>query len=246
MKRIINLKNTCYLCLLIFVLSGCDSKPVVDLFKKDLKVKVSFNDTDGLSTDSPVYMEDSGEKGPIGQVKEIETTEEGNKLVHLAIKYDYRKLIFTNTMFVLDNPVIGNEQTSILVATVGKDSLAKPLKSGTTVKGSTLTDYNIALAKKGMSEMLDNASVQAKKYLDDFNKYVESFDMDKFISQLDETTKAITEYSKEQKEKFDREILPQIEKLTKELEKKLEQKGDDRERKKLEKEYEKLKDGVAI
>ena len=229
-----------------YSISGCDSKPIADLFEKDLKVNVVFKDTDDLLSDSVVYMEEDNERVNIGSVKEIEINKDANKVVHLAILYDYRDLMNTGTMFVLDSPFIGNEQTRILVANVARDSLATPLKSGATVNGSTWTDYNIALAKKGMSELMDDASVQAKKYLNEFNKYVESFDMDQFISQVQETTDAISKFSKEQKENFEKEVLPEIEKLIEDIEKKLEQSGDDEDMRKLEKEYEKLKDSVAI
>ena len=242
-------RNLLLICSLLFLgclISGCDSKPVVDLFKKDLKVNVLFKDTDNLSPDSVVYMEKDNEKVNIGSVKKIETSKNGNKIVHLAIFYDYRELINSDTMFVLDSPLIGNRPTSIFAANAARDPFAAPLKSGLTVNGFARTDYSIALAQKGISEWIEGTSEETEKYLEDFKKYVESFDMDKFISQVEDTAEAVSDFSKEQKKKFKKDIFPEIEKLIDDLEKKIEQSGDDADRQKLEREYDKLKDSVTI
>lgn len=240
------LKNIFYFCLLLFILTGCDSKPVVDLFKKDLNVNVQFKDTDNLLSGSAVYMEKDNERVNIGSVKGIEDNKNGNKVVRLAISYDYREFMNTGTMFVLDSPFIGKKQTRIFVSNATHDSLDTPLKSGATVNGFTWTGYGIALAKKGMSEWMGGASVETKQYLNNLNEYVESIDIEKFNSQVEELTRAVSEFSEEQKKIFKKEILPEIEKLIENLKKKLEQSGDDTDTQKLEKGYKKLKDSIAV
>lgn len=238
-----------YLCSVfsvLFILSACDSGPAASLFKGDLKVNVIYEDTKNLAVNNVVYMEDAAEKTVIGFVKKIKQTEEGNKLVNLIIEHDYRDMIFSNTMFVLNSSLFANESPGILAATIPSELPAAPLESGDVVKGVTYTEYSLAMARKGTLEFIDAASAKAKEYFENLKTYSDEFDMDEFMSQLRETARAVGDFSKEQKEKFVKEILPEIERLMEDAKKNLDQNGSTKDKQQLEKEYEKLKDNVEI
>jgi hypothetical protein len=148
-------------------------------------------------------------------------------------------------MFVLDSPFFGNDKTGILVATIPDKTDVMPLKSGSVVKGISLIDYNIALAKYGVTTLLDIATEQTKELIEKFNKQVETYDSDKFKNQLQETSKDISDFTEEQKQKIEKEVLPEIKTLMDNTMKNFKQGEDSKKMEEVQKEHEGLKDSVS-
>ena len=210
----------------------------------DLKLRVLFDETKQLQVGAKVDYAHCYQT--VGRVKNISLCENGKTAVDLIIFSQFKGLVRSGVMFVVDCPLFSNGQTRILMDILSKDTGNCPIESGTTLNGVTWIFYKMAVAADSMSPVADTVFELSKTLLNELEIFVKSDDFDRLLEAIEKQAKIISSYTIEQKRRFERDILPEIEKKIKNHCNRLKTIYNQEEIKKLEKELNELKHSLDI
>lgn len=225
------------LSLFLFILlvgSGCF------LFDTALKLKVMFDDPNGLKKGAVVvyaYREQA-----IGKITEIEALNSGDVIVHAKIAPDYKGLVRTGALFVIENPLFDKTKPARLVMDVlPKDMNNPPIESGTLVKGVSWAYYQMAVSAAAVGPAIDSLIKQSRRFIAEIEALVQSGEIDRLVEELKAETERIAELTRAQRKDFVENILPELERQVADVLKKLEQSRNQTDRDNLQKEFDGLK-----
>jgi len=210
----------------------------------DLKLRILFDETKQLQIGAKVDYAHCDQT--VGRVKNVSLCENGKTAVDLIIFSQFKGLVRSGVMFVVDYPLFSNDPTRILMDILSKDIDNPHIKSDTTLNGATRIFYKMAVAADPISPVADTVVEHSKILLNELENFVKSDDFDRLLEALEEQAKIISDYTIEQKRRFERDILPEIEKKIKNHHKKLKTIYTQEEIKKLEKELNELKHSLDI
>ena len=212
--------------------------------ESDLKLCILFDETKQLEVGAKVDYAHCDQT--VGRVKNISLCENGKTAVDLIIFSQFKGLVRSGVMFVVDCPVFSKEPARILMDILSKDIDNPLIKSGTTLNGVTWVFYKMAVAADSMSPVADTVFELSKTLLNELEVFVKSDDFDRLLEALEKQAKIISGYTIEQKRRFERDILPEIEKKIKNHYERLKTIYNQEEIKKLEKELNELKHSLDI
>jgi len=205
----------------------------------DLKLRILFDETKQLQVGAKVDYAHCDQT--VGMVKNVSLCENGKTAVDLIIFSQFKGLVRSGVMFVVDYPLFSKDTTRILMDILSKDIDNPHIKSGTTLNGVTWVFYKMAVAADEISPVADSVFELSKTLLNELEVFVKSDDFDRLLEALEKQAKIISSYTIEQKRRFERDILPEIEKKIKNHYERLKTIYNQEEIKKLEKELNELK-----
>lgn len=220
---------------LFIVLTGCVA--ITDLLKLDLKVKLVVDNLKGIHENTLIYKVEQETEKAIGRVTKVKATDNGQPVVYLKIDSEYRDLIREGSLFVVIRPLLSVDPPHILVDTLPKDMENPPLKSDAIVYETSYVKYGLMEATNALTDVLD----VWKNFMKDLDDYLKSDDFDQFLKHLKQSAEDIGNYSMEQKQRFEKDILPQIEEKTGQAIKALQEKSENGLTADLQKEMNELK-----
>ncbi|RLC23282.1 MAG: hypothetical protein DRH21_07245 [Deltaproteobacteria bacterium] len=221
------------------LLLGCDY-----FSGSDLKLRILFDETKQLQVGAKVDYAHCDQT--VGRVKNVSLCENGKTAVDLIIFSQFKGLVRSGVMFVVDYPLFSNGPARILMDILSKDIDNPQIKSGTTLNGVTLVFYKMVVAADSMSPVANTVIEHSKILLNELEVFVKSDDFDRLLEALEKQAKIISGYTIEQKRRFERDIFPEIEKKIKNHYERLKTIYNQEEIKKLEKELNELKHSLDI
>lgn len=246
MKKIISV------IVLIIMVSGfntfCFASPfsnIMSFFQRDLVIDVVYANHKNLIQGSQVYLakDPQGEKILIGKVTKVSLTDSQMSKVQIVIDKKYKQKMYESTSFVLmSNAFLKNSTPHIVAVPPADISNKKLLEKGSLVNGISFLEYKIAIASKGLKQILDNIKTQNSELLDQLDQYIKTLNTDAFQIKMDELMGQVSQFSAEQKEMFKKEVLPSLRKMLDSLK---EQNGSQKS-KDLEKQLKKIEDMVDV
>ena len=243
--------------MLLFLLSGCRNS--------DLHFSVQFERLGDLNARAAVYLE----RAPIGQVKQISSTDRGDFLVEVSIPEEHRSKVTQSARFYIGEDPQDSEKTALVMLPGAADDA--PLEADAIVKGvpapglldSLLSSFRqnadeasvalqqaIADFKRSAAVKSNELNRQLESSLGDINRQFREFDpsslapSDAEIRVLEESLDAfIAEFERAGKELQDQlrlEVIPQLRRDLKALKKKLQRERRDEELEKVERKLQEL------
>ena len=203
MKQPVKIFLTCFIASAVF-LFGCGYSG------SDLKLRILFDEVKNLQIGANVDYAHCDQT--VGRVVNVSLCENGKTAVDLIIFSQFNGLAKSGVMFVVDYPLFGKGQSRILMDILSKDINNPQIKSGTTLNGVNRVFYKMAVGADSISPVADTVVAHSKILLDELESFVKSDDFDHLLKALEKQAKIISGYTMEQKRKFEKNILPEIEK----------------------------------
>ena len=210
----------------------------------DLKLRILFDETKQLQVGAKVDYAHCDQT--VGRVKNVSLCENGKTAVDLIIFSQFKGLVRSGVMFVVDYPLFSKDPTRILMDILSKDIDNPQIKSGATLNGVTWIFYKMAAAADSISPVANTVVEHSKILLNELESFVKSDDFDRLLEALEKQAKIISGYTIEQKRRFEKDILPEIEKKIKNHYKRLNTIYSQEDLKKIEKELNELKHSLDI
>ena len=210
----------------------------------DLKLRILFDETKQLQVGAKVDYAHCDQT--VGRIKNVSLCENGKTAVDLIIFSQFKGLVRSGVMFVVDYPLFSNDPTRILMDILSKDIDNPQIKSGTTLNGVTWIFYKMVVAADSISPVANTVVEHSKILLNELEIFVKSDDFDRLLEALEKQAKIISGYTIEQRRRFERDILPEIEKKIKNHYKRLNTIYSQEDLKKIEKELNELKHSLDI
>lgn len=129
----------------------------------DLELYLIFDRTKELQEGASVNYAQTSQT--IGKVEKISFRKDGKTVVQVAIFPQFKRMVRTGAMFIVDYPFLTNRQPRILMDILSKDSDNPPIKSGTTINGVTWIFYKMTIAADTVSPAADFFFAQSKNLL---------------------------------------------------------------------------------
>lgn len=222
---------------------------LLSIFQRDLVINIQYKDHKNLIQGSEVYMaqDPKGQKTLIGNVKKISFVEPKTSNVEVVINKEYKEKIYETTRFVLMSGFFAENSKPYIIAIPSLGSSNQThLKSGSSVKGFSFLEYRFAVAGEELTELMDNFREQNEEILNQFEQYMESFDTEAFQRQMDDLIGKISKFSAEQKETFNKEVLPSLRKMFESMMEKLEEQNNGKKSKELENQLMEIERSVNV
>ncbi len=230
-----NLNNRCLVFfMLFFILAGCDN-----FLNPSLKISVLFRDTKGVQVGAAVIHTDS--KQQIGKVTKVEVLKNGEIAIDLEIQPEFKDLVRKKALFALDSPIFGNYPVRVVMRMLPEDTANSPLATGATVPGVSWAEYNTTDMFAKFRPMISDLIKQWEDAVDELDRYLKSKDFDQFLQSLGDEAERIENFTKEQKQQFEDEILPELEKKVDQAIKQFEKMMEKSEIEKLQKKLDEMK-----
>lgn len=241
-----------FIAIILSFNSPCFANPlssILSLFQRDLVVYVLYTNHSNLIQGSDVYLakDPTDRKTLIGKVRKVSLVGSQMSKVEISVDKKYKEAIYETTEFVLMSSLFSKDSTPYIVAISSLEATDKtPLKSGASVKGIGFFEYKIATAGKAFEKSLDSIKEQNKALMNQFEKYLETFNSEGFHEKLDALIHQISQFSTEQKETFKKEVLPALKNMVDSIMKQLEEQNHMKESKDLEKRLNKIEKMVDV
>ena len=175
----------------------------------NLKLCILFDKTKLLKTGASVNYARNNQT--IGRVKNISIREDGKIAVDMIIFSQFKGLVRSGVMFVVDSPFLTGGQTRIIMDVLPKDSDNPEIKSGAVLNGVTWFFYKMAIAADTINPVADVVIAHSKRLLDELELFIQSEDIDRLLAAFEKLAAIISGYTTEQKRNFEKNILPELE-----------------------------------
>ena len=180
---------------------------------------IRFNDIEGLRKDDQVFFDQT----PIGVVKDIEYTDDGNYLVKVAVEDQYSPLPKDSSTFYIDSNPENESQKAVRIIQIQDDG--NTIEKNAIVEGQT---KYAAIYGQIANKFRKNGRVMESE-INEFFKRIQNLSEDEQIKQLerqlDKILAEIENLSAQMKHKLETEILPRIKEQIEELRRRLEEIG---------------------
>jgi paraquat-inducible protein B len=190
----------------------------------DLKLKITFDDIDGLKQGDRVVQEGT----QIGEVQEIFCNKDGKFELSIEIFPDFKTLVTDKSRFVIvsDPEKKGHGAVDVLRS----NGAGTPLKNGAHLKGSNPWEA-----------WGDQAKQKWDQFLDEFNRLPVEAWYRQLQQEMEELAKTLKQSKKEVREKLKREVIPRLEKALEEMKSWLKSQGREKDAEPLERQMKEIK-----
>ena len=219
----------------------------LDIFRPDLKFDLMVDRTEGLKVGDAVELQnETGQEQVIGRIDAIPDARGGQPLVKIRIQSRYKDQVRAGSRVVVDRPWLQDRAVRIYIVTPADQVASEPLRSGAVVPShSAVADKTARMAGR-VQAFMETLLERSREYLDHLRSEVDQGNFDQFLDRLKDTARTVTRYTREQKERFTREILPELERMMESARKHFEQMRDPRKEEELEQEFKRLKEELAV
>ncbi|MBN1472952.1 MAG: hypothetical protein JW925_14350 [Syntrophaceae bacterium] len=242
MKKTKSIRMAMVAVCLAVIFSACDT--VQNLFSNKLNIKMIVEDANGIHKNSPVFLVNGVEQNQIGRISKIKSTNSGGAIVYLSIEKEFRSAIRGDTVFTVCRPLLTPMPPNILVDGIHTFRTEAPLlDSGAIVHETSYTKYQLLLAASAMKDIYDVIIRKSLQFMSELDHYLQSNSFDQILDQMDQIAQDIASFTLQQKERFEKEILPQLEESIDEAIKKYMEEGQEENNKdRLEQEMQKIRE----
>ena len=219
----------------------------LDIFRPDLKFDLMVDRTEGLKVgDAVEFQNETGQRQVIGRIDAVPDARGGQPLVKIRIQSRHKDQVRAGSRVVVDRPWLGERTVRIYIVTPMDQAASEPLRSGAVVQSrSAVADKTARMADR-VQALMETFLERSREYLDHLRSEVDQGHFDQFMDRLKDTARAVTRYTREQKDRFTREILPELERMMESARKHFQETHDPRKGEELEKAYKRLKEELAV
>jgi hypothetical protein len=220
---------------------------LLDIFRSDLEFTLVVDRTDGLRAGDPVELEESdGRRELIGRIDAIPDSGGGDPVVAIRIDARHKERVRAGSRVVVDRPWMSEGPARIYIVTPSGHEDAEPLRSGAVVMARSPAAEKAERVAEQVQRFMEALGDRSRESLDHLKKEIEGGRLDRFMEQLNEGARAAEKYSREQKERFAKEILPELERLMESARQRFRERPDPEQEKKLEQEFKRLKEELSV
>ncbi|HDI60066.1 MAG TPA: hypothetical protein ENF48_06920 [Desulfobacteraceae bacterium] len=220
---------------------------LLDVFRTDLEFTLVVDRTEGLRVGGPVEFEDiDGRREVIGCIDAIPDPGGGDPVVSIRIEARHKERVRAGSRVIVDRPWMGDGAVRLYIVTPSGQEGAEPLRSGAVVVARSPAAEKRQRLTERVQRFMETLGERSQAYLERLKREIEGGQLDSFMDQLDETARAAEKYSREQKERFAEEILPELERLMESARQRFKEKPDPQQEEKLEREFKRLKEELSV
>jgi hypothetical protein len=220
---------------------------LLDVFRTDLAFTLVVDSTDGMRAGDPVELEDNdGRREVIGRIDRIPDPGGGDPVVSVRIDASHKKRVRAGSRVILDRPWMSDGAVRIYIVSPAGQENAAPLQSGAVVMARSPASEKAGRITEQLQRFMEALGNRSQAYLERLKNEIDGGQLDRFMDQLDETARAAERYSREQKERFAKEILPELERLMESARQRFKEQPDPQQEEKLEREFKRLKEELAV
>ncbi len=219
---------------------------LLDIFRSDLELTLVVDRTEGLRTgDAVEFQDETGRRQAIGRIAAIPDDGGGQPVVSVRIDARYKDRVRTGSRAVVDRSWAGEGPARIYIVTPEDQAASPPLRSGAVMRAQSLAADRAARIAGRVQAFMEKLLERSREYLDQLRSEVDRGNLDKFKDQLGKMAGAVSRYTREQKERFTREVLPELERIMESARRRFKAMQDPEKQKELEREYQRIKEGLA-
>jgi hypothetical protein len=208
---------------------------VVGCSEEGLTFKIRFPEISGLRAEDPVVYE----QNRIGKVIEIVYSKEGDYLVKVVIAKEFTHATTGNSRFLISKDP--QDETRKAVEVVDSVKGGEPLQKGVTVEGSSRTAVVLDQFFGSMKDTLKDLQGTLDEMTEPLRRIPDSDEMKMLRKQLNDLMEDLKQKGADARGKFEKEILPELEKRMDELRERLKKFGREKEMDPLDEEMKDLK-----
>jgi ABC-type transporter Mla subunit MlaD len=220
---------------------------LMDIFRSDLAFTLVVDRADGLRTGDPVEFENAdGRREVIGRIDAIPDPGGGDPVVSIRIEARHKERVRAGSRVVLDRPWMGDGAARIYIVTPEEARDTEPMRSGAVVQARTPAAEKAERMAGQVQILMEQLLDRSRQYLDRLKTEIDGGQWDRFMDQLEDTARTVERYSREQKERFSKEILPELERLMESARQRFRENPDPQREEKMEREYKRLKEELSV
>ncbi len=220
---------------------------LLDVFRADLAFTLVVDRSEGLRVGDPVEFEDeSGRREVIGRIAAIPDSRGGEPVASIRIDARHKERVRSGSRVIIDRPAMADAAVRIYIVTPEDRRDAEPLRSGALMLARTPVDEKAERVAGQVRVFMERLLDRSRQYLDRLKAEIDDGQLDRFMEQLEETARAVSRYSQEQKERFAKEVLPELERLMESARKRFQDQPDPQRQEDLEREFKRLKEELSV
>ena len=218
-----------------------------DIFRSDLKFKLVVDRTDGLSVGDAVAFEDeAGQRQAIGRITAIFPAGAAQPVLAIAIDARHKDRVRQGSRVIIDRPWTADGAAHLYIVTPADQADSPPLPSEAVVTARTAAAEKTEQLLGRVRVFMDSLIERSREYLERLQTEIDGGEFDRFVDQLKDTARIVGRYSREQKEKFATQVLPELERLMDSARRRFEQLKDPHKGEELEREFKRIKEELAV
>ena len=219
--------------LLLFIIVGVVF--MAGCYEKELTFTIRFQEINGLKAEAPVVFE----QNQIGKVTGITYTKEGVYLVDVVIAKEFTHATTKNARFYIGTDPQDAARKAVEVVNPSKGG--ELLEKGVTVEGSSRATALLDQFLGGMKDSLKGLEGTLEGLVEPLRKIPDSAEVKRLRKELSDLIEALKQKGVSTREKFEEEILPELQKKMEQLRERLKKFGREKEMDPLEEEMKNLK-----
>jgi hypothetical protein len=220
---------------------------LLDVFRADLELTVVVDRIEGLRAGDPVEFQDNdGRREIIGRIDAIPDAHGGDPVISVHIEAQHKERVRAGSRVILERPWRSDGAARISILPPAGQPDTEPMRSGAVVMARSPASEKAERMTEQVQRFMEALGERSQMYLERFKDEIDSGRLDRFMNQLDETVRSAERYSREQKERFTREILPELERLMDSARRRFKENPDPQQEEKLEREFRRLKEELAV
>lgn len=220
---------------------------LLDVFRTDLAFTLVVDRSDGLRVGDPVEFQDNdGRREVIGRIDAIPDPVGGDPVVSVRIDARHKERVLAGSRVIVDRPWMNDDAVRIYIVPPDDPQVAEPLRSGAVVMARSPASEKAERITEQVQRLMEALGDRSQGYLERLKNEIDSGRLDRFMDQLDEAARTVERYSREQKERFAKEILPELEWLMESARRRFKAQPDPQQEEKLEREFKRLKEELSV
>lgn len=220
---------------------------LLDVFRADLAFTLVVDRTEGFRAGDPVELEEGdGRREVVGRIDKIPDPGGGDPVVSIRIDARHKERVRAGSRVIVDRPWMADGAVRVyIVPPAGREDAAL-LQSGAVVMARSPASEKAGRITEQLQRFMEALGDRSQGYLEGLKNDIDSGRLDRFVDQLEETARAAERYSREQKERFAKEVLPELERLMESARQRFRARPDPQQEEKLEREFQRLKEETSV
>lgn len=218
-----------------------------DFLRSDLEFRLLVETTEGLAVGDPVAFEDGdGRRETVGRIAAIPDDRGGAPVVTVRVDAEHKDRVRAGSRVIVDRPLVGEEKARVYIVTPPEQAESPPLRSGAVVVARSAVAEKAEQVMGQVQSFIESLLGRSRRYLERLRQEIDRGEVDRFMERLRETARTVGGYTRAQKERFEREVLPELERLMEEARHRFEELKEPRRGEELEREFLRLKEELAV
>ena len=187
------------------------------------QITVLFHRTERLKQNDPVLWNEQ----KIGKVRSVKRDSEERAAVQLQISEDFWEKVTDESRFVIKADP--HRQGESFVQMVNLSEKGNPLTAGTAVEGSTYLSLQLEKTERGLETWREHLERALERWEEELSQLPEKEWYRELESEMDYWLNELAQAGVDTREYFKKEVLPRLEEALRDLRKRLQQLGKEKE-----------------